>query len=95
MKTLSVEEAAIIYSLQTERFNLMRKITSDPFDFGDEASIGCRVKSVNPSAEDQFGAFVGKLSGGYTVVIYDLLFKILGGHQFDTVGEMHKIWQVD
>lgn len=95
MTTLKPDAAAIIYSLQEELFDKRRKISSDPFDFGDEASIGCRVKSVNPAAGEQFGAFVGKLSGGYTIVIYDLLFEILGGHQFETVEEMHKIWRVD
>jgi hypothetical protein len=95
MKTLSVEQAAIIYSMQTELFDKRRRISSDPFDYGDEASIGCRVKSVNPGADQQFGAFVGRLSGGYTIVVYDVLFRILCAHQFDTVEEMYKIWMVD
>lgn len=95
MTTISAEVAAILYGIQTELFDRMRKITSDPFDFGDAASIGCRVKSVNPTAKEQYGAFVGKLSEGYTIVIYDLAFQILGGQVFDTVDEMHRIWMVD
>jgi hypothetical protein len=95
MTRLSVEQASILYSIQSPAFSRIREITSDPFDFGDEASIGCCVKSVNWATSSQFGTFIGKLTGGYTIVVYDVLCKILGAEQFETVEEMHKIWRVD
>lgn len=98
MKILDIPTASTMYAIQRERCEEMREIKEgDPFDYGDEASIGCCVKTrvPDPSPGQRWGKFIGKLKDGYTIILIDFDYRILGGQQFDSIAEMQQTWIVD
>jgi hypothetical protein len=94
MHQVSDAEATRIYADSRIKFPRKRDING-PFDFGDNLSVGCALKSVNPAQAEQFGLFAGCYDNKFVVMVIDVPGKCLGGEVFDTTTEMYDRWQVD
>jgi hypothetical protein len=94
MQQLSVEDTLKIYDEAKARVPRRRDIDG-PFDYGDDLSVGCCLKSVNPSSPEQFGVFVGQYDLRFVVLVSDVMGKCLGGEAFETAIEMYERWEID
>lgn len=65
------------------------------FDYGDEASCGCCVKTIESLRENPCGVFFGQHGGEYFIAVIDAGNVVDGGEMFKSLEEMHGIWMVD
>ena len=94
MHQLSVDDSLRIFGEAKSRVPQRREIYG-PFDFGDELSIGCCLKSVDPTQNKQFGIFAGSYDFQFVVVLHNVNGPCLGGEAFESIPEMYERWTVD
>lgn len=89
---ISVEQATQLKSIP--RGLHARRVTS-PFDFGDQETVGCCLKTDPRGKKQQFGTYAGIHQIGYVVIVVTCDGVVLSGEVFATLQELQMRWMAD
>lgn len=77
-----------------------KRVPKSEFDFGDDATVGLKVKKINIAfanySDHDFGVFLGKVKNQYHIGTMEILsFQATQLDSFNTLEELKSVWQLD